>query len=31
MADTAHKKEEDKVEHFDSEEVLDEKIAIIAN
>ena len=31
MADTAHKKDEDKVEHFDTKEVLDEKVAVVAD
>lgn len=31
MASTAHKKEEDKVEYFDPEEVLDEKVGKIAD
>lgn len=30
MADTAHKKEEDKVEHFDSPDVLKQKVEAIA-
>ena len=30
MIHTAHKKKENKVEHFDSEEVLDEKVTLIA-
>ena len=30
MADTAHKKDSDKVEHFDSKDVLQEKVAVIA-
>ena len=31
MADTAHKKDTDKIEHFDPKEVLHEKVAIIAD
>ena len=31
MAQTAHKTEEEKKEYFDSPEVLDEKVGLLAN